>query len=108
VVIVTTTSEIPGYRIVKVLGVVSGSTVKAKHIGKDIVAALRHIVGGELKEYTEMLKEAREQALQRMIEEAKKLGANAVVNVRFMTSAIASGAAEILAYGTAVKIEPLE
>ena len=107
-VIVTTTSEIPGYRIVKVLGVVSGSTVKAKHIGKDIVAALRHIVGGELKEYTEMLKEAREQALQRMIEEAKKLGANAVVNVRFMTSAIASGAAEILAYGTAVKIEPLE
>jgi len=108
VVIVTTTSEIPGYRIVKVLGVVSGSTVKAKLIGKDIVAALRHIVGGELKEYTEMLKEAREQALQRMIEEAKKLGANAVVNVRFMTSAIASGAAEILAYGTAVKIEPLE
>ncbi|HDJ94733.1 MAG TPA: YbjQ family protein [Acidilobales archaeon] len=107
-VIVTTTSEIPGYRIVKVLGVVSGSTVRAKHIGKDIVAALRHIVGGELKEYTEMLKEAREQALRRMIEEAKKLGADAVVNVRFMTSAIASGAAEILAYGTAVKIEPLE
>ena len=107
-VIVTTTSEIPGYRIIKVLGVVSGSTVRAKHIGKDIVAALRHIVGGELKEYTEMLKEAREQALRRMIEEAKKLGADAVVNVRFMTSAIASGAAEILAYGTAVKIEPLE
>lgn len=107
-VIVTTTSEIPGYRIVKVLGVVSGSTVRAKHIGKDIVAALRHIVGGELKEYTEMLKEAREQALRRMIEEAKKLGADAVVNVRFMTSAIASGAAEILVYGTAVKIEPLE
>ncbi|RLG74293.1 MAG: hypothetical protein DRO23_07220 [Thermoprotei archaeon] len=107
-VIVTTTSEIPGYKIVKVLGVVSGSTVRAKHIGKDIVAALRHIVGGELKEYTEMLREAREQALKRMIEEAKKLGANAVVNVRFMTSAIASGAAEILAYGTAVKIEPLE
>jgi len=108
VVIVTTTNEIPGYRIVKVLGVVTGSTVRAKHIGKDIVAALRHIVGGELKEYTEMLREAREQALRRMIEEAKKLGANAVVNVRFMTSAIASGAAEILAYGTAVKIEPLE
>ena len=107
-VIVTTTSEIPGYRIIKVLGVVSGSTVRAKHIGKDIVAALRHIVGGELKEYTEMLKEAREQALRRMIEEAKKLGADAVVNVRFMTSAIASGAAEILVYGTAVKIEPLE
>jgi len=107
-VIVTTTSEIPGYKIVKVLGVVSGSTVRAKHIGKDIVAALRHIVGGELKEYTEMLREAREQALKRMIEEAKKLGADAVVNVRFMTSAIASGAAEILAYGTAVKIEPLE
>ena len=107
-VIVTTTSEIPGYKIVKVLGVVSGSTVRAKHIGKDIVATLRHIVGGELKEYTEMLREAREQALKRMIEEAKKLGADAVVNVRFMTSAIASGAAEILAYGTAVKIEPLE
>jgi len=107
-VIVTTTSEIPGYKIVKVLGVVSGSTVRAKHIGKDIVAAFRHIVGGELKEYTEMLREARKQALKRMIEEAKKLGADAVVNVRFMTSAIASGAAEILAYGTAVKIEPLE
>ncbi len=107
-VIVTTTSEIPGYRVVKVLGVVSGSTVRAKHIGRDIVAALRHIVGGELKEYTEMLREAREQALRRMIEEAKKLGADAVVNVRFMTSAIASGAAEILAYGTAVKLEPTE
>lgn len=107
-VIVTTTSEIPGYKVVKVLGVVTGSTVRAKHIGKDILAALRHIVGGEVKEYTEMLKEARQQAIERMIEEAKKLGADAIVNVRFMTSAIAAGAAEILAYGTAVKLKPME
>ncbi|RLG76418.1 MAG: hypothetical protein DRO23_01070 [Thermoprotei archaeon] len=107
-VIVTTTSEIPGYRVAKVLGVVTGSTVRAKHIGKDILAAFRHIVGGEVKEYTEMLREARQQAIERMIEEAKKLGADAIVNVRFMTSAIAAGAAEILAYGTAVKLEPME
>lgn len=107
-VIITTTSEIPGYKIVKVLGLVTGSTVRAKHIGKDIIASIRHIVGGEVREYSEMLTEARRIAIKRMIEEAKKIGADAVVNVRFMTSAIAAGAAEILAYGTAVKIEPIE
>ena len=107
-VIVTTTSEVPGYRIVKILGIVTGNTVRAKHLGKDLLAAARKIVGGEVKEYTEMLKEARREALERMIEEAKKLGADAVINVRFATSAITSGAAEILAYGTAVKLEPIE
>ena len=103
--IVTTTEYIPGYRIVKVLGVVSGSVVMAKHIGKDILAALRNIVGGEIKEYTELLAQARDIALQRMIEKAKAMGANAVVGVRFGTSAIATNAAEVVAYGTAVVVE---
>ncbi len=107
-VIVATTENLPGYRIVKVLGVVTGSVVRAKHIGKDILASLRNIVGGEVKEYTELLKESRMEALRRMVEEAKKLGANAVLNVRFSTSAITAGAAEILAYGTAVKVEKIE
>ncbi|MFN4179835.1 MAG: YbjQ family protein [Armatimonadota bacterium] len=104
--IVVTLSEVPGYRIVKVLGVVKGSTVRAKHIGKDILAGLRQIVGGEIKEYTEMLAEARAEAERRMIEEAEKLGANAIVNVRYTTSGVMANAAEILAYGTAVLIEP--
>ncbi|OYT56309.1 MAG: hypothetical protein B6U76_04060 [Desulfurococcales archaeon ex4484_217_2] len=107
-IILSTTESVPGYRIVKVLGVVTGSVVRAKHIGKDILATLRNIVGGEVKEYTELLKEARKEALRRMVEEARKLGANAVINIRFSTSAIASGAAEILAYGTAVKVEKVE
>lgn len=105
--IVVTLPEVPGYRIVKVLGVVKGSTVRAKHIGKDILAGLRQIVGGEIKEYTEMLAEARAEAERRMIEEAEKLGANAIVNVRYTTSNVMANAAEILAYGTAVLIEPL-
>lgn len=105
--IMMTLPEVPGYRIVEVLGIVKGSTVRAKHLGKDILASLRHVVGGEIKEYTEMLKEARAEAERRMIDEAEKLGANAIVNVRYTTSNIMGGAAEILAYGTAVRIEPI-
>ncbi|MCS7186783.1 MAG: YbjQ family protein [Armatimonadetes bacterium] len=104
--IVVTTSEVPGYRIIKVLGIVKGNTVRAKHIGKDILAGLRQIVGGEIKEYTEMLSEARAEAERRMVEEAEKLGANAIVNVRYTTSNVMTNAAEILAYGTAVFVEP--
>ena len=103
--IVTTTEHIPGYRIVKVLGVVSGSVVMAKDIGKDFLAALRNIVGGEVKEYTELLAQARDIALQRLIEKARAMGANAVVGLRFGTSAITTNAAEIVAYGTAVVVE---
>uniref|UniRef100_A0A7J3ZL42 UPF0145 protein ENM78_05015 n=1 Tax=Fervidicoccus fontis TaxID=683846 RepID=A0A7J3ZL42_9CREN len=105
-IIVTTLESIPGYRIVKVLGIARGGIVKAKHLGKDIVAVLRNIAGGEVKEYTQLLAEAREEALKRMTEDAKNRGANAVVGVRFMTSAIGGGLAEIFAYGTAVVVEP--
>jgi len=104
--ILVTLPEVPGHRIVKVLGVVKGSTVRAKHIGKDILAGLRQIVGGEIREYTEMLAEARAEAERRMIEEAEKLGANAIVNIRYTTSSVMANAAEILAYGTAVLVEP--
>ncbi len=104
-IILSTTETLPGYRVVKVLGVVTGSTVRAKHLGKDIVAALRNVVGGEVKEYTELLAQARATALKRMVEKAKEMGANAVIGVRFSTSAIAGGAAEILVYGTAVVVE---
>ena len=103
--IVSNTETVPGKKIVGFYGVVSGSTVRAKHIGKDILAGLKNIVGGELVGYTELLKEARHEAMQRMIEEAQRLGANAVVNVRFSTSSIAQGAAELFAYGTAVRVE---
>ncbi len=103
--IVATTEHVPGYRIRKVLGVVCGSVVMAKHVGKDILAALRNIVGGEIKEYTELLAQARNIALQRMVERAKSMGANAVLGLRFSTAAVTSGAAEILAYGTAVVLE---
>lgn len=103
--IVTTTEYVPGYKVVKVLGIARGATVRAKHIGKDILAGFRNIVGGEVKEYTEMLAEAREVALKRMIQHAKEMGANGVIGVRFMTSSVATGAAEIFAYGTAVILE---
>jgi len=89
----------------EVLGLVKGSTIRAKHIGKDILAGFRQLVGGEVKEYTEMLQEARQQAQDRMVEEAKKLGANAVIGVRFGTSQVMQSAAEIVAYGTAVKLK---
>ncbi len=96
---------ISGKKIVKTLGMVRGNTIRARHIGNDILAGLRNIVGGEVKEYTRMITESREEALNRMVADAKRLGANAVVGVRFTTSQVMQGAAEILAYGTAVVIE---
>ncbi|MCK4418413.1 YbjQ family protein [Candidatus Aerophobetes bacterium] len=98
------TDFIPGYQIQEVLGLVLGNTVRAKHIGRDIMAGLKSIVGGEIQEYTDMLSDARKEALNRMINEAKKLGADAVINIRFMTSQTMGSAAELLAYGTAVKL----
>lgn len=95
---------LPGYVITQHLGLVQGSTVRAKHFGRDMMAGLKNIVGGELKGYTELLEESREEALERMVEQARRLGANAVINVRFSTANIAAGAAEILAYGTAVQV----
>lgn len=103
--IVTTTEFIPDKKIVKVLGLVRGNTVRARHIGKDILAALKNIVGGEIREYTKLLAEAREQALDRMIKNAEELGANAIIGVRFGTSYVMQNAAEIMAYGTAVIVE---
>jgi len=95
---------IPGREVQEILGVVSGSTVRAKHIGRDIMAGFKNIVGGELQGYTELLQEARSEAVERMKKEASDLGADAVVNVRFSTSSIAQGAAELFAYGTAVRL----
>ena len=103
--IIATSNDIPGKRIVKTLGLVKGNTIRARHIGRDIMAMLRHLVGGEVSDYTKMLAESREQALDRMSQEAQKLGANAVIMLRFSTSYVMSGAAEILAYGTAVVVE---
>ena len=96
---------VPGRRVLKHLGLVQGSTVRAKHVGKDLFAGLKNIVGGELKAYTELLQESREEATQRMVKQAEAAGANAVLNVRFATSSITAGAAEIFAYGTAVVLE---
>jgi uncharacterized protein YbjQ (UPF0145 family) len=96
---------IPGKTIVEFYGLVSGSTVRAKHVGRDIAASFKNIVGGELKGYTELLSESRQEAVDRMVREAEQIGANAVVNVRFSTSSISQGAAELFAYGTAVKVE---
>ena len=101
----TNIDHAPGWRIAEHMGLVQGSTVQSKHIGRDIFAGLKNIIGGELKGYTELLEEARNEALRRMMAQAKELGANAVLNVRFSTSTIAAGAAEILAYGTAVVVE---
>jgi uncharacterized protein YbjQ (UPF0145 family) len=103
--IIVTTFEIEGKRIVRTLGLVRGNTVRARHAGRDFIAFLRNIVGGEVLEYTKLLAESREQSLDRMLEEARSLGANAVVGVRFMTSQVAQGMAELLAYGTAVVVE---
>jgi len=102
--IVVTTEQIEGKRITETLGLVRGSTIRARHVGHDIMAGLRNIVGGEIKDYTVMLAQAREEALQRMVEQAEKMGANAIVGTRFVTSMVMSGAAEMVAYGTAVKI----
>lgn len=96
---------VPGKRVSKHLGLVQGSTVRAKHVGKDLMAGLKNIVGGELKGYTELLKEAREEATERMAKQAEAIGANAVLNVRFTTSSITQGSAELLAYGTAVVLD---
>ena len=102
--IVVNTEDVPGHRIDAVLGLVQGNTIRAKHVGRDIAAGLKNLVGGELKGYTELLTEARRQAIERMIQQAEQLGADAIVNVRFTTSAVTSGAAELYSYGTAVKL----
>ncbi len=103
--LLTTTDTIEGKKIVKTLGLVRGNTIRARHIGNDIMARLKNIVGGEISNYTKMMAESREQALDRMIEEAQGKGANAVIQMRFATSMIMTSAAEILAYGTAVIVE---
>ncbi len=102
--IITTTEKIPGKEIKAILGIARGSTVRARNIGRDIFAGLKNIVGGEIEEYTRLQAESREQALHRMIKDAEKLGADGIVNVRLTTSMVMQGAAEILAYGTAVKL----
>jgi len=102
---ISNVETIPGREIVEIRGLVQGSTVRAKHVGRDIMAGLKNIVGGELKGYTELLNDARNQALERMLEQAAAMGANAVVNVRFTTSSISQGAAELFAYGTAVTVK---
>jgi uncharacterized protein YbjQ (UPF0145 family) len=102
--IVVTTEQIEGKKITETLGLVRGSTIRARHVGRDIMAGLRNIVGGEVKDYTVMLAQAREEAIQRMVEQAEKIGANAIVGTRFVTSMVMSGAAEMVAYGTAVKV----
>jgi uncharacterized protein YbjQ (UPF0145 family) len=99
------TAEIPGKTITKTLGLVRGNTIRARHVGRDLAAALRNIVGGEITDYTKMMAESREQALDRMVEEAEGLGANAIIGIRFTTSMIMQSASEILAYGTAVILE---
>lgn len=103
--IVVTTDFIPGRTITRVLGIVRGNTVRARHLGKDVVAVIKNITGGEIEEYTKLLAEAREQAIDRMVAQAQAMGANAVINVRFATSYIMANVAEILAYGTAVVVE---
>jgi uncharacterized protein YbjQ (UPF0145 family) len=103
--LITNVEEIPGKEIVEHYGLVAGSTVRAKHVGRDLMAGLKNMVGGELKGYTELLEDARRQAKERMIAQAVELGANAVVNVRFNTSSIAQGASELYVYGTAVRVE---
>ena len=103
--LIVSTENVPGHEIAEAIGVVRGNTIRAKHIGKDIMAGLRMMVGGEVKEYTEMLTEARNESLNRLQAQAEKLGADAVVNLRFITSQVMTGAAEMLAYGTAVKLK---
>ena len=104
-ILVVTSPEIPGRKIVRTLGLVSGNTIRARHVGKDIMAGLRNLVGGEVTEYAKLLSESREQALDRMKAKAEKLGANAVISLQFQTSVIMGGAAEMMAYGTAVVLE---
>lgn len=103
--IVVNTETVPGHEILELKGLVQGNTIRAKHLGRDFAASLKNIVGGELRGYTELLTEARRQAMERMMAQAQELGANAIVNVRFTTSAVTQGAAELYSYGTAVLIE---
>lgn len=103
--IITNIETIPGKTIIKHLGMVSGNTVRSKHVGRDLMAGLKNIFGGELRGYTELLTESREEAVKRMTDQARAVGANAVVNVRFSTSSVTAGAAELFAYGTAVFVE---
>lgn len=103
--VITNIETVPGKAVVEHFGLVSGSTIRAKHIGRDFMAGLKNLVGGELKGYTQLLQESRQQAMDRMVEEARLMGANAIVNVRFSTSSVAQGAAELYAYGTAVRVE---
>lgn len=103
---VVTTPDLPGHRVVEVLGLVRGNTVRARHLGRDILALFRNIVGGEVPEYRKLMAESREQSLDQMVDEARSLGANAVLSVRMTTSMIAGGMAEILVFGTAVRVEP--
>lgn len=105
--IVVNTETVAGYQVIQVKGIVQGNTVRAKHAGRDIAAGLKNLVGGELKGYTELLTESRREAIERMMGQAQQLGANAIVNVRFTTSAVTSGAAELYAYGTAVVVQPI-
>jgi uncharacterized protein YbjQ (UPF0145 family) len=102
--LVVNTETVPGYRVLAIKGLVQGSTVRAKHLGRDIAAGFKNLVGGELKGYTELLTEARREAMTRMLAQAEELGANAVLNVRYSTSAITQGASELFAYGTAVTV----
>ena len=103
--IISTATEIPGKKIVKTLGLVRGNTIRARHVGKDIMAGLKNLVGGEIVEYTKLMAESREQAVDRMVDDAKRLGGNAIIATRFTTSMIMGAAAELLSYGTAVVIE---
>ncbi len=102
--IVVTTDFVPGKKITEALGIVRGNTIRARHVGKDILAGLKNLVGGEIEEYTKMVAESREQSLDRMVQDAESVGADAVIGVRFMTASMMQGAAELLAFGTAVKL----
>ena len=103
--IITNIETVPGKNIIEHFGLVAGSTIRAKHVGRDIMASLKNLVGGELKGYTQLLQESRQQALDRMVDQARQLGANAIINVRFSTSSVAQGAADLYAYGTAVLVK---
>ena len=103
--IITTSDQVEGKRIVRTIGMVKGNTIRARHLGRDIMAGLRGVVGGEITEYTKMMAESREQAIQRMVEDAEKQGANAIISTRFTTSMVMQNASEILAYGTGVVVE---
>lgn len=104
-IITTTTEEIPGKKVGKILGIVRGNTIRARHIGRDIAASFKTIIGGEIKFYTDMMTQARDEAFNRMVNEAVDLKADAIINIRFVTSEVMQGAAEIMAYGTAVKLK---